>query len=331
MRSSQGFRERADAHQPNRDDSKRPFTLLVAIAANIALAVSKFIVAAISGSAGMFAEGVHSVVDTFNQGLLLFGARRSQLPADDGHPFGYGKEAYFWTLIYSVFMFAIGGGVSLYEGVRALARSEMPTLFHWSYVVLGVAVVSEGTSWVVALRTLNREEQAHGMLGKLRRASDPSRFVVVAEDSAALLGVIVAFFGLLLSQVFDTHYPDAVASILIGAILCLVALGLTARSRELLIGQAASRETVKDIENIIERTESVHYAGPPLTMHLGPGHMLAAINIKFSGALSSADVARTVDEIEDAIRRRYPEFTNIYIEAQLAERDVKDEQPEAAD
>ncbi len=310
-------------------DSKRPVTVLAAMAANGAIAVAKFVAAAFSGSAAMFAEGVHSVVDTLNQALLLYGARRSERRADTKHPFGYGKEVYFWTLIYSVLLFGIGGGVSIYKGIHALSHPEQPGDLFWSVVVLAVALLAEGSSWLVALRAIKREESGRSLLGKLQRTTDPSRFVVLGEDSAAMLGIAVALVGVVASSLLSSPTPDAVASIVIGFILCGAALALTTKTKELLVGQAAPPDVVQEVQRIASNKRGIVYVGPPLTMHLGPHRLLAALDVKFGRDLNSAQVAGAVDDLEQSIRTRFPQITRIYIEAQLASQDVEREQPRA--
>jgi cation diffusion facilitator family transporter len=289
------------------------------------------VVAAFTGSAAMFAEGVHSVVDTLNQGLLLFGVTRSRKRADTVHPFGYGKEAYFWALVYSVLLFGIAGGVSIYEGIDKIATGEATLVRWWTYAVLGVALASEGGSLLFTLRKVNDEERGSSLVSKIKRSADPSRFIVLAEDSAAITGVLIAFVGLAVTQATGSPLPDGLASIFIGVILCVAALALTRRSMNLVVGEAVPPDVLADLTRIIEAADGVESAGPPLTMRLGPHDALAAVDIAFGKQLSSAEVATTVDRLEEAIRSRFPEFTRIYIEAQIAKADIDREQPMAAD
>lgn len=309
-----------------RNDTK-PLTVVSAIVANITIAVAKFIAAAASGSAAMFAEGVHSVVDSLNQGIILLGLSRSNKAADPTHPFGYGKEVYFWTLIYAVLLFGIGGGVSIFKGVTRLSDPSVEGSFTWSYVVLAVAFVAEGTSWVIAVRAVRRKERGRGFFQKLVHSKDPARFVVVGEDSAALMGIVVAAVGILLTQLTGSHYPDAIASMLIGLILCAAAVYLVRQTKALLVGESADPEIVRGILELTERRSDVEHTGPPLTMHLGPRSVLVALDIEFRRDMSASDVAQAVDEIEDEIRERYSQVEKIYIEAQLVGRDVEKEQP----
>ena len=315
-----------DDRREERDSN--PITLIAAIVANLAIAVAKFFAATVSQSAALFAEGVHSLIDTANDVLLLFGHRRSRRPADADHPFGYGKEVYFWTMIYSVLLFGIGGGVSIFKGVTQLRHPVETGHFGWSYAVLGVALVAEGISWTIAVRKVHREGRGRSFLAKLRKSRDPSRFVVVGEDSAAILGVLVAFVGVGLTQLTGSVVPDALASIAIGLLLCVAAVFMTLQTKELLVGLSADRRVVAGIKELTDRLEDVEYSGPPLTMHLGPHEVLAALDIKFRPNMTAASVARCVDVLEAKIRERFPDITRIYIEAQLAPGDVELEQPD---
>lgn len=310
-----------------REGESHPFTVLAAMAANLVIMVAKFVAAAFSGSAAMFAEGVHSAVDTANQGIILFGVKRSRKPADEDHPFGYGKEVYFWALIYAVLLFGIGGGVSVYEGVTRLlsGRGEVAESYLWSYVVLGVALVSEGTSWVIAVRAVKQEERGNGFLQKLFRSKDPSRFIVVGEDSAALFGVLIAAVGLGLTQWTGSPYPDAIASILIGLILGAAAIYLVAQSRRLLVGESTDPEVIEAIEAVTAKRDDIIEAGRPFTMHFGPERILVALDITFQRDLTADQVARAVDEIEAGIRECDPRVRRIFIEAQRVPSDI--EQP----
>ncbi len=309
------------------DNQETPWTVLVAMTANLTIAVAKFIVAAITGSAAMFAEGVHSVVDTLNQILLLIGVKRSHRVPDDVHPLGYGKEVYFWTVIYSVLMLGIGGGVTIFNGVAGLLEPEPIDSFISSYVMLAVAAAAEGTSWVVAVRAMIRGKGKVGLLQSLREDSDPSRFVIVGEDSAALVGLVIAGSGIGLSQSLNTPIPDAIASILIGLVLCLTAGALISKTKELIVGRAATPEVVAQVKELIEQETGVVYAGPPLTMQLGPDQTMVAIDIRFRAHLIVSEVAQIVDTLEAKIRERFPHFTRIYIEPQVENEDVDREQP----
>lgn len=286
-----------------------------ALAANSAIAVCKFIAAAFTGSSAMLSEGIHSVVDTGNQLLLLLGIKRSTRPADTKHPFGYGKELYFWSLIVAVLLFALGGGMSLYEGIIHILHPEPATDPLWNYVVLGLAFVFEGASWVVAYRAFKKE--AHGGFFKgLRASKDPSIFVVLFEDTAALLGIIVAFLGVFLGHLLNNPYLDGAASVIIGLLLGIIAVLLVHESKGLLLGEGVDDETLQQLKKRVLDDKDVATIKDPLTMHFGPHEVLLAVNVEFKPELSAAEVATAVDRVEADLRAAYPEVKRIFIEAE---------------
>ena len=287
-----------------------------AIGGNLAIAITKFIAAIITGSSAMLSEGIHSVVDTGNGLLLLFGMRMSQKPADLSHPFGHGKELYFWTLIVAILIFAVGGGMSVYEGISHLHH---PAPLHdplWNYLVLGFALVFEGIAWTVAFREFRKTQGRMSLWKAIRASKDPSTFTVLFEDSAAMLGLVVAFLGIFFGQRLNNPYLDGVAAIIIGLILAVVAVLLAYESKGLLVGEGASRETIEHICNIAGDDPGVERVMPPLTMHFGPQEVLLNLDIKFRGGLSAEEIEASVDRIEAEIRKRHPEIKRIFIEAE---------------
>ena len=230
--------------------AKSRVAIYAAIAANVAIAVTKFVVAGITGSSAMLSEGIHSAVDTFNGILLLVGLKLSQRPATLEHPFGHGKELYFWSLIVAVLIFGLGGGLSFYEGVVHVRNPEPMRDPMWNYVVLGVAAVFEGSSFVIALRQFLQQAGDTPFWEALHRSKDPTTYTVLAEDAAALVGLVVAFFGIALSQRFDKPELDGVASLIIGVLLVGVAIALIRESRSLLIGEGIRPETARAIRSI---------------------------------------------------------------------------------
>lgn len=290
--------------------------IYAAIGGNLAIAIMKFTAAAFTGSSAMLSEGIHSLVDTGNGGLLLFGIHKSKQPADATHPFGYGKELYFWALIVAVLIFGVGGGISIYEGIVHLIHPsplEDPT---WSYVVLGLATVFEGFVFVVAFRAfqdLKGEEQ--DMWQAIKTSKDPTTFTVLFEDAAALFGLIVAFVGIFLAHYFNNPYLDGVASILIGVILATVAVFLAYESKGLLVGEGADPQTLESIRKLAEADPGVKKVMNPLTMHFGPHTILLTVNIEFHKQLSAMEVEETVDRLGKNIRTKYPDIKHIYIEA----------------
>lgn len=303
---------------------QRPVTVYAAIAANLVIAIAKFIVAAVTGSSAMLSEGIHSIADTGNQLLLLIGIHRGRKPSDMMHPFGYGKELYFWSLIVAVILFGVGGGMSIYEGITHIehpADIGNPT---WNYVVLVLAFLAEGTSWIIALRHLLRTRTPNESLWQtLRRSKNPEIYVVIGEDSAALLGIVIAFLGVFLSHTLDAPVLDGAASIGVGIVLIIVASFLAFESRSLIVGESASRLTIEGIYDILKGDPRVERFRRPLTMHLGPHEVLLTLDIEFSSELSSEALAAEIDQVEKRISEAYPEIKHIYIEAQSMKRNVE--------
>ncbi len=295
--------------------------VLAAIVSNLAIAVTKFVAAGMTGSSAMLSEGIHSVVDTGNGALLLLGMRRSRKRPDDLHPFGYGQELYFWTLVVAILIFALGGGMSAYEGIKHLhetgAEMRDPRV---NYIVLGLSFLFEGVSWVVAVRGFLRVKGRRTIWREVRASKDPTTFAVVFEDSAALLGLIVAFLGIFLSHRLDAPYLDGCASIVIGLILAVVAVVLAVESKGLLVGESADLEVVASIRRIASGHDGVERVLEVLTLHLGPEDVLLNLDVQFRRGLAASDVERVVDELEEAVRAAHPEVRRIFIEAQAIAR-----------
>nr|WKN35300.1 cation diffusion facilitator family transporter [Tunicatimonas sp. TK19036] len=286
-----------------------------ALVANFAIAVSKFVASAFTGSSAMLSEGIHSMVDTGNQLLLLLGIKRSTRPADPQHPFGYGKELYFWSLIVAILLFALGGGMSIYEGIVHIKHPEPISDPLWNYIVLGLAFVFESVAWTIAYRALKKEKNI-GFIKRLRASKDPSIFVVIFEDTAALLGVVVAFLGVYLGHALENPYLDGVASVIIGLILGSVSILLANESKGLLLGEGVAPSVFDGLKNIMLDDASVAKIQDPLTMHFGPKEVLLAVNVEFKPELSADEIAHAVDRIENNIRTAYPEVKRIFIEAE---------------
>jgi cation diffusion facilitator family transporter len=294
--------------------SESRIAIFGAIGANIAIATSKFTVAGITGSSVMISEGVHSTVDTFNGFLLLLGVKFSQRPPSPEHPFGHGKELYFWSLIVAVLIFGVGGGISAYEGILHM-RSPVPINDpFWNYIVLGIAAIFEGASFLIALRQF-RAQDADGDFGEaLRNNRDPSTLSVVAEDGAALIGLAIAAAGTVLSQALDMPVIDGAASALIGLLLCGVAIFLIQQLRGLLVGEGIRPDTSAAIRRITSGHPSVCKVGPILGMYMGADDILLTLDVEFQPSTTAADAARAVDAIEKQIRTAYPKIKRIYIE-----------------
>jgi cation diffusion facilitator family transporter len=290
-----------------------------AIAANTAIAVMKFIGAAATGSAAMLSEGIHSTVDTGNGLLLLVGMRLAERPPDEVHPFGHGKELYFWSLIVAVLIFGVGGGISIYEGVLHLLAPQPLQDPTWSYAILAGSFAFEGASFWVAIRQFRRSIDGTPFWQALRSSKDPTLYTVLAEDSAALAGLVAAGLGIWGSHRLNMPALDAGASIVIGVLLCAVATLLIHQSRRLLVGEAVDRDTARRIRGIAQAEKTVHRAGWPLTMHLGPDDVLLALDIEFCRGTPAEELMRSVDRIETAVRREVPGIGRIYIESRRVE------------
>lgn len=290
-------------------------TIFAAIGANFAIAITKFVAPALSGSSAMLSEGIHSLADTGNELLLLLGIHMSQKPADANHPFGRGKELYFWTLIVAMMIFTVGGGISIYQGVTHLLNLKPLKDPTWDYVVLGFSVVFEGFSWKVAFTELLATKGEKNFWEAVRTSKDPIVFTVLFEDSAALLGLVVAFVGIFLGHQFHNPAFDGIASIVIGVILAVVAIVLAYESKGLLIGESADIETVNNIRRLAADEPAVERVMRTLTMHLGPDEVLLNLEIHFYIQLSSEEVALAVSRLEETIRTHHPEVKHIFIEA----------------
>jgi cation diffusion facilitator family transporter len=262
----------------------------------------------------MLSEGIHSLVDTGNGLLLLVGLRKSRKPADAKHPFGHGKELYFWPLVVAILIFALGGGMSVYEGVTHLMHPghSDPT---WNYVVLAFAFVFESISSVFAFKAFRKELKGQGTLQAIRASKDPTSFTVLFEDTAALLGLVVAFLGIFLGQVFHNPYFDGIASIAIGVILASVAVFLAYETKGLLIGEGVGPETLESLRSIAGADPAVQEVRKSLTMHFGPHEVLLALDILFKKELTAEEITTSVNRLEEAIRSRHPEIKHIFIEA----------------
>jgi cation diffusion facilitator family transporter len=293
---------------------KTKLIIYVAIAGNLAIAFVKFIAAALTGSSAMLSEGIHSLVDTGNQLLLLLGVNRSRKPADSRHPFGYGKELYFWSLIVAIMLFGIGGGMTIYEGVIHIIEPRRLEEPFWAYVILGVSMLLEGISWTFAIRALLAEKGEYGLWQTLRRSYDPSVLTVLLEDTAALIGLTIAFAGVYLAHRFDNPYFDGAASILIGVTLCIVSVILVRESKGLLVGEAATPEVVESVTSLALRDPAVIAVNQVLTLVFGPEEVLLNIEAEFVPSLPVSELAKIVSRLEVTIQRYHPSVKRIFIE-----------------
>ena len=295
--------------------------IFAALAGNAAIAATKFAAAAATGSAAMLSEAVHSVVDTGNQLLLLYGLKRAAKAPDARHPFGYGLQLYFYTFVVAVLIFGVGAVVSILQGVEKI-RHPHPVEHAWvNYLVLGLGVVFEGGVWLVALKSFNAERAGRRWLSAVRSSKDPTVFTVLFEDTAALLGLFTALVGVFLSETLHLPVLDGVASVVVGLILTGTALFLAYESQSLLTGEAASHETRIGINRIARAEPGVTGLNQALTMHFGPNDVFVALSLDFDDTLPAGEVERTVTRIERGIKKAHPDVTRVFIEAQSFDAD----------
>jgi len=295
-------------------DSK--VVIYAALIGNALIAVTKFAAAAITGSSAMLAEGIHSVVDTGNQGLLLHGLRRARRPPDARFPFGHGKEVYFWSFVVAILIFAVGAGISLYEGIHAVLDPHPVTNPVVNYVVLALAIVFEGGAWWFAFRGFRRVKGRLGYVEAVVRSKDPTIFVVLFEDSAALLGLLVALAGIAMAQATGAWWLDGAASIVIGCILAATAIWLAVETKGLLIGEAATPAVIRGIRERIAGHDPVQGVNEILTMHMGPEFVLVNASVTFAPGARADQVAAAVAAIDRDLKRTWPEIRRVFIEGE---------------
>jgi cation diffusion facilitator family transporter len=287
-----------------------------ALAGNLAIALTKFIAAAFTGSSAMWSEGVHSVVDSGNQALLLYGMHRARRPPDARFPFGYGKEVYFWSFVVALLVFATGAGLSLYEGVRHLREPSEIQNPIVNYVVLAIAMALEGASWLVTYRQFGRMRGSRGIVEAVRRGKDPTVLAVLFEDSAALAGLVVAAIGVTLYHVTGNAVFDGMASIVIGLILAATAFWLAFETKGMLIGESANREVVAEIKRLAQRYPEVEGVNEVLTMHVGPEYIFAAVSLNIACDVPRSRAHAVMDDLDETIKKTDPRLKRVFIESQ---------------
>ncbi|MEN8138313.1 MAG: cation diffusion facilitator family transporter [Bacteroidota bacterium] len=300
------------------NSSESKLSIFLAIAANLAIAVMKFIASFFTGSAAMLSEGIHSLIDTANGGLLLVGIKRSKKAADKDHPFGYGKEAYFWSFIVAVMVFALGGGVALYEGIihiiHPIKEADHSQVL-WSYGVLIGAMIFEGSSLWFAIKQF-RKTNPSGFKSALEESKDTSTLAVIVEETAAMIGLIIALMGVTVTYFTKDPVYDAIASIMIGVLLTYVAYFMANEIRALLVGEAVADKDMQLLNSVLKKYDKeIEFYGNIRTMHLGPDEAMAGIEINFEDRLTIAQIEPIVLKIKDEIREKSPKFTHIYIES----------------
>lgn len=290
--------------------------VIAALVGNGLIAVTKYAAAAFTGSSAMFSEAVHSTVDTGNQALLLYGMKRASRPPDRKHPFGYAPELYFWAFVVAILIFATGAGVSIYEGVEKIRHPEPITSPYVNYIVLVLAMAFEGVAWTIAFREFRKTANHASYFASLRASKDPAIFTVLLEDTAAMLGLVVALIGVVLAELLGMPVLDGVASVIIGVILALIAIFLAYETKALLIGEAAAPGVVAGVRRIAGAEQGILRINEVLTMHLGPQDILLNLSVDFRPELSSDQVEATITQLESAIQTDYPDITRVFIEAE---------------
>jgi len=303
-----------------------------AIIANSAIAVSKFIAAFFTGSSSMLSEGIHSLVDTGNGALLLFGIKRSRKPADDEHPYGYGNEIYFWSFIVAVLIFALGGGIALYEGIEHLLHPKELKNVEWNYVVLIAAIIFEGASLRIALQEFSKTRGDNSFIKELIDTKDSSTAAVVIEDTAALLGLVIALFSVFLGHITGIVYFDGAGSVLIGLLLIGVSFFFAVECKSLLIGEGLLEKDILKINQILSSNKHVTAYKRPLSLYFGPQEVLVNLDVDFEDNLTADILEETIDVIEHEIKTQIPSINRIFIEAETIKTNkniketLKDEQ-----
>lgn len=293
--------------------------VIAAIVGNVLVGIVKFVAAGLSGSAAMFSEGIHSIVDSGNGALVLLGIKRSKHSPDEEHPFGYGKELYFWTLVVAVLIFMVGGGVSLMEGISHLqaitpdTKLGDPTL---SLIVIGIAMVIEGITLSIAIKQFNKARGDMGPLKFISHTKDPSLYTVVLEDTAAETGLVLAFLGITTAHIFQNPYLDVAASICISFLLMIVAVILLTETKKLLVGEGLNKPETRQVVEIVESNPYVVDCGRVLSMYMGPKQLLITIDANFNPSASVIQILQAIDNIEAGIRAEFPDATRVFIEVE---------------
>ena len=293
--------------------------VLAAIAGNLAIAATKFIAAAFSGSAAMLSEAIHSLIDTGNGGLMLYGMHRSRRPPDEQHPFGYGHEFYFWTLVVGILVFALGGGMSIVTGFIHVAHPSPPEHTFWNYAVLLTAIVFEGISWYYGFKAFRVERRGRGVFETIRGSKNPANFAVVLEDSAALAGLALAAGGIFLAERLQAPWLDGASSVAIGVLLCLVSLVMVVESKGLLVGEGMEKRTLERLRALVQREPAVEQVAKLTTLYLGPEDVMLAIELRFRAGTTIDDIRATLARLKRAIQDAYPRVRRIYLDSAAIE------------
>ena len=303
-------------HSKRRNEQASRKVVYVAVGANLGIASAKWIAALLTRSSAMLAEAVHSTVDTGNELLLLWGMKRSVRPPDPLHPYGHGKVLYFYSLLVAVYIFSVGGGVAIYDGFSHLRRPHDYSYVGWSCAVLGISMAFDLYSWFVSYKELHyRKDPDESIWDEIIGSKDPTVFTVFLEDSAGLVGSVLALLGIVLGAMFHNPYLDPLAPIMIGLLLLVVAIVLARESGALLVGERTNRGKIRRVKEIISGDPSVDRVGDLLTMQLGPDQVLLTVDIRFNRGLNVQQLENAIDRIEQRIREAEPSIGKMFIEA----------------
>jgi len=292
--------------------------IIAALIGNSLISITKFVAASMTGSSAMLSEGIHSIVDTGNQILLLYGLKRAARPASPQFPFGHGKEIYLWSFVVAILIFAVGAGISIYEGIDHIRHPSIPSDPTVNYIVLGLAMIFEGGALYFAITEFNKVRGSYSYVEAVQRGKDPSMFVVLFEDCAAMLGLFVAFAGIMLAQITGNALWDGIASVTIGLILAFTAIWLAHETKSLLIGEGANKDIVEGIHRIASKQDSIEKINEVLTLHMGPEFILVNMSISFKSHLPVGNIEKTIEIITKDIKEEFPMAKKVFIEAESA-------------
>ena len=288
--------------------------IYVALAADLGIAITKFIAAAATGSAAMISEGIHSVIDTVNQLLLLWGLKKSKKKADEERPFGYGKELYFWSFVVSLLLFSVGGCISFYEGILRIKKPDEVIDQNWNYIVLGVSFLFTAITVIITFKKFNRQRGKLGFFEAIRQSKDPSVFIVLLGDIGDLIGLFIAFLGVFLGHLFHNLYYDGIASMVIGIFLIGVSILLVRESRSLLMGESVSRKTIREIIALTEADPSIVKVQKHFSMYMAPEEVVLQMIAVFKKDLTTQEITEAIKRIIKIIQEKFPRIKQIFIE-----------------
>jgi cation diffusion facilitator family transporter len=300
--------------------AKNRTSIYSALAANLLIAVTKFIAGGFTNSSSMISEGIHSVVDTVNQVLLLYGLKRSTKPPDATRPFGYGRELYFWSFIVSILIFGLGGGISIYQGIIHVIHPQPVTEPVWNYVVLALSMVFEGTSLVIAIKEFDKVRNGLSWWKAIIKSKDPSSFLVLFEDGAAVLGLAIVFVFMLIGHNFNLPYLDGVASVLVGLLLVFVSAILARESRSLLMGEGIAPETQTKIKALAEQDKAVIAVVNILSTYQSPEDVILMLIVEFDPDIDTEDITASIERIRAAIKKEYELIKLVFVQPQTYSR-----------